>query len=137
MGLVFATEKLMGLVLPREKLMGLFLPRKKVKALFFPRKKLKGLFSPGKKLKGLFFPRKKLKDLAGPGLGLEPGLEAEDLAVRVPDRWAIGLRSGLLGWVGVPKLKNKLKFVFSRNGPKPAKYPLNPAFVGLAHEEQP
>ena len=64
-------------------------------------------------------PRKKLKDLAGLGLGLEPGLEAEDLAVRVPDRWAIGTRSGGVGvGVGCQNSKKKSEFGFARNGPK-------------------
>ena len=47
-----------------------------------PRKKLTGLVFATEKAKGLVFPAEKAFNLAGPGPGpgLEPGLEAEDLA---------------------------------------------------------
>ena len=95
-GPVFATEKANGPCFCHRKANGPVFATEKGKGLVFPTEQAKGLVFPGEKAKGLVFPAEKLKDLAGLGLGLEPGLEAEDLAVRVPDRWAIGARSGLL-----------------------------------------
>ena len=68
-----------------------------------------GLVFATEKAKGLVFPTEKAFNLAGPGPGpgLEPGLEAEDLAglgrpcARPLGNWAT---VRVAGWVGVPRV---------------------------------
>ena len=105
-GLVFATEKANGPCFATGKANGPVFATEKGKGLVFATEKAKGHVFATEKAKGLVFPRKKLKDLAG--LGLEPGLEAEDLpggrglgrpCARPLGNWAT---VRVAGWAGVP-----------------------------------